>query len=121
MGGLTVWRRLRDLSSFAEVNKAGTPRRMRQGLPTDAEHLCLPADVSDYAATGRYAEADLRIRPYELIPSAGPQHHGCEQPNFLAAPVPEPGTWALMAGGLLAPLRSSKSPLKARNVTLTPG
>ena len=63
------------------------------------------ADVSDYAATGRFrAEADFaHSAGYELIPVAGLNTTGASGHNFLAAPVPEPGTWALMAGGLLAP------------------
>ena len=107
--------RLQDLSSHAEVNKRWDAKKDAPGVYqltlntfvgrniSIAGMLYAGADVSDYARTGRYAEADFaHSAGYELIPSvAGLNTTGASGHNFLAAPVPEPGSWALMAGGLL--------------------
>ncbi|MEO3691178.1 PEP-CTERM sorting domain-containing protein [Roseateles paludis] len=107
--------RLRDMTSYAEVNKSWDAKKDAPGVYqltlntfvgrniSIAGMLYAGADVSDYARSARYAEADFaHSAGYELIPSvAGLNTTGASGHNFLAAPVPEPGTWALMAGGLL--------------------
>ncbi len=107
--------RLRDMTTYAEVNKSWDAKKDAQGVYeltlntfvgrniSIAGMLYAGASVSDYAATGRYAEADFaHSAGYTLTPSvAGLNTTGASGHNFLAAPVPEPGTWALMAGGLL--------------------
>lgn len=107
--------RLRDMTNYAEVNKSWDAKKDAPGVYqltlntfvgrniSISGMLYAGASVSDYAATGRYAEADFaHSAGYELIPSvAGLNTTGASGHNFLAAPVPEPGTWGLMAGGLL--------------------
>lgn len=64
--------------------------------------LAVGASVSDYAALGRYVEADFAHSAYyQLVPSvAGLNTVGTSGYDFSQAPVPEPGTWLLMGLGL---------------------
>lgn len=65
--------------------------------------LAASAKVDAFARTGRLAEADFyHSALYTLTPSvAGLNTVGASGHNFLA-PVPEPSSWALFGGGLLA-------------------
>ena len=107
--------RLRDMASFAEVNKRWDASRDATGvfsLTLDtfvgrtislSGMLAVGASVSDYARLGRTAWADFgHSAGYQLLPSvAGLNTTGASGYDFSAAPVPEPGSWALMAAGLL--------------------
>lgn len=106
--------RLRDMSSFAEVNKSWDASRDATGvfsLTLDtfvgrtislSGMLAVGASVSDYARLGRNAWADFgHSAGYQLLPSvAGLNTTGASGYDFSAAPVPEPGTWLLLAAGL---------------------
>ncbi|MFG6416691.1 PEP-CTERM sorting domain-containing protein [Roseateles sp. DC23W] len=106
--------RLRDMSSFAEVNKSWDASRDAPGvfsLRLDtfvgrtislSGMLAVGASVSDYAQLGRTAWADFgHSAGYQLVPSVtGLNTVGASGYDF-ATPVPEPGSWALMAVGLL--------------------
>jgi hypothetical protein len=61
------------------------------------------ASVTDYAQLARTAWADFgHSAGYQLTPSvAGLNTVGASGWDFAMAPVPEPGSWGLMAGGLL--------------------
>jgi PEP-CTERM motif len=107
--------RLRDMASFAEVNKSWDASRDATGLfsltldtfvgrtLSISGMLAVGASVSDYARLGRTAWADFgHSAGYQLLPSvAGLNTTGASGYDFSAAPVPEPGSWALMAAGLL--------------------
>jgi PEP-CTERM motif len=107
--------RLRDMASFAEVNKSWDASRDAPGvfsLRLDtfvgrtislSGMLAVGASVSDYARLGRTAWADFgHSAGYQLLPSmAGLNTTGASGYDFAAAAVPEPGSWALMAAGLL--------------------
>ncbi|PZP35065.1 MAG: hypothetical protein DI603_04065 [Roseateles depolymerans] len=106
--------RLRDMSSFAEVNKSWDASRDTTGLfsltldtfvgrtLSLSGMLAVGASVSDAARLGREAWADFgHSAGYQLVPSvAGLNTIGASGYDF-ATPVPEPGTWALLAVGLL--------------------
>ncbi len=108
--------RLRDMTTFAEANKSWDASRDATGvysLKLDtfvgrtisiSGMLAVGASVSDYAQLGRTAWADFgHSAGYQLLPSvAGLNTTGASGYDFSAAPVPEPGSWALMAVGLLA-------------------
>ena len=108
--------RLRDMASFAEVNKSWDASRDATGmfsLTLDtfvgrtisiSGMLAVGASVSDYAQLGRSAWADFgHSAGYQLLPSVtGLNTTGASGYDFSAAPVPEPGSWALLAAGLLA-------------------
>lgn len=128
--------RLRDMASFAEVNKSWDASRDATGvfsLTLDtfvgrtislSGMLAVGASVSDYARLGRTAWADFgHSAGYQLVPSvAGLNTTGASGYDFAAAPVPEPGTWLSMALGLalLAWRRQSRHvrPVPARSPAL---
>ncbi len=107
--------RLRDMASFAEVNKSWDASRDMPGVFTLtldtfvgrtislSGMLAVGASVSDYAQLGRNAWADFgHSAGYQLVPSvAGLNTVGASGWDF-ATPVPEPGSWLLMGAGLLA-------------------
>lgn len=107
--------RLRDMSSFAEVNKSWDASRDASGvfsLTLDtyvgrtislSGMLAVGASVSDYAQLGRTAWADFgHSAGYQLVPSVtGLNTVGTSGYDF-ATPVPEPGSWVLMGVGLLS-------------------
>ena len=106
--------RLRDLTSFQEVSmnwdaSKNTAGRYTLTLNTQVGHslglsgmLFAGAYVSSYAQLGRSAVADLHhSAAYSLTPSvAGLNTVGASGHDFLAAPVPEPATWASLLLGL---------------------
>ncbi|MDH4391984.1 MAG: PEP-CTERM sorting domain-containing protein, partial [Aquabacterium sp.] len=108
--------RLRDLTSFQEVAlnwnaSKEAPGRYVLTLATQVGHslgmsgmLYAGAYVSSYAQLGRSAVADFsHSAAYSLTPSvAGLNTVGASGHDFLAAPVPEPATWASMLLGLAA-------------------
>lgn len=107
--------RLRDMASFAEVNKSWDASRDAPGVFTLtldtfvgrtlslSGMLAVGASVSAYAQLGRNAWADFgHSAGYQLVPSvAGLNTVGASGWDF-ATPVPEPGSWLLMGAGLLA-------------------
>lgn len=106
--------RLRDMASLAEVNKSWDASRDAPDLfslrldtfvgrtISISGMLAVGASVSDYARLGRTAWADFgHSAGYQLLPSvAGLNTTGASGYDFAAAPVPEPGTWLLLAAGL---------------------
>lgn len=109
--------RLRDMSSFAEVNKRWDASRDAPGLfslqldtfvgrtISISGMLAVGASVSDAARLGRTAWADFgHSAGYQLLPSvAGLNTTGASGYDFATPiPVPEPASWALMGAGLVA-------------------